>query len=77
MMQSLLAKEAGTYRPTYLLIIIFITVLLGTYPENCTDLPGPNASVCLCLGTYLGNLTDLPSPKFQRHSVCLFHCVGT
>ncbi len=78
MMQSLLAKEAGTYRPTYLptylptyFEIFFITVLLGTYLANCTDLPGPpNASVCLCLGTYLANLTDLPSPKFQRLFVC-------
>jgi len=55
--ESLLAKEAGTYQPTYLPTYFenfFITVLLGTYLANCTDLPGPPPtplSVCVLVPT--------------------------
>jgi hypothetical protein len=67
MMQSLLAKEAGTYRPTYLPVFYFILILLQSFlvPTYLAKLYRPASSqrlsVCLCLGTYLANLTDLPS----------------
>ncbi len=83
MMQSLLAKEAGTYRPTYLpvflILILLQSFLLPTWQVVQTCLVATPLSVCLsgwlalalcpCLGTYLSNLTDLPSPKFQCLSV--------